>query len=132
MKFRRRANSVARDEVFLNLTSLIDVIFVLLLFFVVTTTFSRPTQLKIDLPEAASGTPVRCTISSGSSPASLAACSARTRQGNCGGVAPYPRLTTPTLRPRAWQWAIRLRIIGVLPVPPTVILPTTTTGTGAR
>ena len=57
MKFRRRANSVARDEVFLNLTSLIDVIFVLLLFFVVTTTFSRPTQLKIDLPEAASGTP---------------------------------------------------------------------------
>ena len=57
MKFRRRANSVARDEVFLNLTSLIDVIFVLLLFFVVTTTFSRPTQLKVDLPEAASGTP---------------------------------------------------------------------------
>lgn len=61
MKFRRRANSVARDEVFLNLTSLIDVIFVLLLFFVVTTTFSRPTQLKIDLPEAASGTPPEAT-----------------------------------------------------------------------
>ncbi|WP_447592753.1 ExbD/TolR family protein [Aquipseudomonas campi] len=57
MKFRRRAGNVAREEVFLNLTSLIDVIFVLLLFFVVTTTFSRPTQLKIDLPEAQSGTP---------------------------------------------------------------------------
>ncbi|MBB2496410.1 ExbD/TolR family protein [Aquipseudomonas ullengensis] len=57
MKFRRRAGGVAREEVFLNLTSLIDVIFVLLLFFVVTTTFSRPTQLKIELPEAVSGTP---------------------------------------------------------------------------
>ena len=55
MKFRRRAGGAAREEVFLNLTSLIDVIFVLLLFFVVTTTFSRPSQLKIDLPEASSG-----------------------------------------------------------------------------
>lgn len=54
MKFRRRAGGAAREEVFLNLTSLIDVIFVLLLFFVVTTTFSRPSQLKIDLPEASS------------------------------------------------------------------------------
>lgn len=57
MKFRRKAGGVAREEVFLNLTSLIDVIFVLLLFFVVTTTFSRPNQLKIELPEATSGTP---------------------------------------------------------------------------
>jgi biopolymer transport protein ExbD len=55
VKFRRRAGGAAREEVFLNLTSLIDVIFVLLLFFVVTTTFSRPSQLKIDLPEASSG-----------------------------------------------------------------------------
>jgi biopolymer transport protein ExbD len=57
VKFRRRAGGVAREEVFLNLTSLIDVIFVLLLFFVVTTTFSRPSQLKIQLPEASSGNP---------------------------------------------------------------------------
>jgi biopolymer transport protein ExbD len=57
VKFRRRAGNVAREEVFLNLTSLIDVIFVLLLFFVVTTTFSRPNQLKIELPEASSGSP---------------------------------------------------------------------------
>ncbi|MBM7060984.1 biopolymer transporter ExbD [Pseudomonas sp. UL073] len=61
MKFRRRAGNVAREEVFLNLTSMIDVIFVLLLFFVVTTSFSRPTQLKIDLPEAASGEPAEAT-----------------------------------------------------------------------
>ena len=57
MKFRRRAGGAAREEVTLNLTSLIDVIFVLLLFFVVTTTFSRPSQLKIKLPEASSSTP---------------------------------------------------------------------------
>ncbi|MBX9914454.1 MAG: biopolymer transporter ExbD [Pseudomonadaceae bacterium] len=57
MKFRRKAGGAAREEVTLNLTSLIDVIFVLLLFFVVTTTFSRPNQLKIELPEAASGAP---------------------------------------------------------------------------
>ncbi|CAD5108808.1 ExbD/TolR family protein [Zestomonas carbonaria] len=57
MKFRRRAGNVAREEVFLNLTSMIDVIFVLLLFFVVTTTFIRPSQMKVELPEAVSGTP---------------------------------------------------------------------------
>lgn len=61
MKFRRRNGSAARDDVFINLASLIDVIFVLLLFFVVTTTFSRPTQLKVELPEAVSGTPPEAT-----------------------------------------------------------------------
>lgn len=34
------------------LTPMIDVIFVLLLFFVVTTTFTRESHLKVDLPEA--------------------------------------------------------------------------------
>ncbi|MEH3022940.1 MAG: biopolymer transporter ExbD [Pseudomonas oryzihabitans] len=52
MKFRRRAGGAAREEVYINLASFIDVIFVLLLFFVVTATFSRPSQLKIELPEA--------------------------------------------------------------------------------
>ncbi|MCS3837200.1 biopolymer transport protein ExbD [Pseudomonas sp. JAI111] len=37
--------------------SLIDVVFVLLLFFVVTTTFTRETQLRVELPEAVSGSP---------------------------------------------------------------------------
>jgi biopolymer transport protein ExbD len=37
--------------------SLIDVVFILLLFFVVTTTFTRESQLKVELPEASSGTP---------------------------------------------------------------------------
>ena len=54
MKFRRRR---VRENIELNMVSLIDIVFVLLLFFVVTTTFTRETQLKVDLPEAASGTP---------------------------------------------------------------------------
>ena len=53
MKFRRKP----RENIEINLASLIDVVFILLLFFVVTTTFTRETQLKVDLPEAASGTP---------------------------------------------------------------------------
>jgi biopolymer transport protein ExbD len=53
VKFRRKP----RENIELNLASLIDVVFILLLFFVVTTTFTRETQLKVELPEAASGTP---------------------------------------------------------------------------
>lgn len=53
MRFKRgRGNSASRDEIYINLASLIDIIFVLLLFFVVTTTFVRQNQLKIELPEA--------------------------------------------------------------------------------
>ncbi|MGF6557987.1 biopolymer transport protein ExbD [Pseudomonas sp. S30_BP2TU TE3576] len=51
MKFRRKQ----RENVDINLVSLIDVVFVLLLFFVVTTTFTRETQLRVELPEAVSG-----------------------------------------------------------------------------
>ncbi len=55
MKFRRKP----RENVEINLASLLDVVFILLLFFVVSTTFTRETQLKIELPEAASGEPPR-------------------------------------------------------------------------
>lgn len=42
-----------RDEVpEINLTPLIDVVFLLLIFFMVTTTFERQARLKVDLPEA--------------------------------------------------------------------------------
>ena len=51
MKFRRNRQ---RENVDINLASLIDVVFVLLLFLVVTTTFTRETQLRVELPEAAS------------------------------------------------------------------------------
>ena len=53
MKFRRKP----RETVDITLASLIDVVFILLLFFVVTTTFTRETQLRVDLPEAVSGSP---------------------------------------------------------------------------
>ena len=48
MKFRRQR----LDDVNINLTPLIDVVFLLLIFFMVSTTFTRETQLSIDLPEA--------------------------------------------------------------------------------
>jgi biopolymer transport protein ExbD len=48
MKFQPRP---VRD-VDVNLTALIDVVFLLLIFFMVTTTFERHAELKIDLPEA--------------------------------------------------------------------------------
>ena len=51
MNFRRRT----RVETDINLTPLIDVVFLLLIFFMVSTTFTRETQLKVDLPESASG-----------------------------------------------------------------------------
>ncbi len=38
----------------INLTPLIDVVFLLLIFFMVTTTFSKEAQIKLQLPEAAS------------------------------------------------------------------------------
>ena len=53
MKFRRQT----RDEVGINLTPLIDVVFLLLIFFMVSTTFTREAHLSIDLPEA-EGKPV--------------------------------------------------------------------------
>ena len=48
MKFRRSK----RSEATVDLTPLIDVVFLLLIFFMVSTTFIRETQLKINLPEA--------------------------------------------------------------------------------
>jgi biopolymer transport protein ExbD len=49
MKFQRRQN---RDNLRVNLTPLIDTVFLLLIFFMMTTTFNRESQLNIDLPEA--------------------------------------------------------------------------------
>lgn len=49
MNFRKNP----KDEIEIGLTPLIDVVFILLIFFMVTTTFNRNSELKIDLPEAA-------------------------------------------------------------------------------
>lgn len=48
MKFQRHQ----ADEINVNLTPLIDVVFLLLIFFMVSTTFTRETQLEVDLPQA--------------------------------------------------------------------------------
>ncbi|MBU2705215.1 biopolymer transporter ExbD [Zooshikella marina] len=48
MKFQRQT----REDVSVNLTPLIDVVFLLLIFFMVTTTFTKESHLEIDLPEA--------------------------------------------------------------------------------
>lgn len=48
MKFQRRIT----EELSINLTPLIDVVFLLLIFFMVSTTFTRETRLAVNLPEA--------------------------------------------------------------------------------
>lgn len=50
MRFRDRPT----EDLEINLTPLIDVVFLLLIFFMVSTTFSKETQLRIKLPEASS------------------------------------------------------------------------------
>ena len=48
MQFRRQKN----QELSVNLTPLIDVVFLLLIFFMVSTSFTKETHLSLDLPEA--------------------------------------------------------------------------------
>ena len=48
MQFQRRQ----RQAVQVSMTPMIDVVFLLLIFFMVTTTFNRETELQIQLPEA--------------------------------------------------------------------------------
>jgi len=47
-----RLQNHAKEEPNVDLTSLIDVVFLLLIFFMVSTTFERESVLKVDLPEA--------------------------------------------------------------------------------
>jgi biopolymer transport protein ExbD len=49
MKFQRHVKST---DVHIDLTSLIDVVFILLLFFILTTSFVRESVIRINLPEA--------------------------------------------------------------------------------
>ena len=51
MQFR---NQQAESDADINLTPLIDVVFLLLIFFMVTTTFSREAQIRLQLPAAES------------------------------------------------------------------------------
>lgn len=47
-----RLSSTRPEDPEINMTSLIDVVFLLLIFFMVSTTFERQAVLKVDLPEA--------------------------------------------------------------------------------
>ncbi|MEM7364498.1 MAG: biopolymer transporter ExbD [Pseudomonadota bacterium] len=66
MNFSRRE----RQDVDVNLTPLIDVVFLLLIFFMVSTTFTRESHMAINLPEATPeasplrATPIEISISS--------------------------------------------------------------------
>lgn len=52
MKFKRQHT----DMVEVNLTPMLDVVFLLLIFFMVSTTFTKESHLTIDLPEASAST----------------------------------------------------------------------------
>lgn len=53
-----RLQTRRREDPDVNLTALIDVVFLLLIFFMVSTTFERETEISIELPEA-SGQPIQ-------------------------------------------------------------------------
>lgn len=57
MKFRRQSNAA---EVGVDLTSLIDAVFILLIFFMLSSTFTKESHLEITLPQS-SGEPVQST-----------------------------------------------------------------------
>jgi biopolymer transport protein ExbD len=52
-----RLQSRSRDEPEINVISLVDVLLVLVLFFMVSTSFLRETEISLQLPEATSDTP---------------------------------------------------------------------------
>lgn len=56
MQFRTQ---LQEDDSGVNLTPLIDVVFLLLIFFMVSTTFDTNSELKIELPEASAKQPIK-------------------------------------------------------------------------
>jgi biopolymer transport protein ExbD len=52
-----KLRSTERPAVEITLTPLIDILFIVLMFLVMTATFSRRTFVRVDLPEAATGVP---------------------------------------------------------------------------
>ena len=58
MVFRERKRSKSVD---LNVTSLVDVLFLLLIFFMLTTTFKHAGELELNLPESSTAGPANAT-----------------------------------------------------------------------
>ena len=52
----RRSRFSRQDELDINMTPLIDMVFILLIFFIVTTSFVRETRVAVDRPEASTAT----------------------------------------------------------------------------
>ena len=52
-----RMRASKREELSVNLTPLIDVVFLLLIFFMVSTSFTRESEIVVDLPEASNKKP---------------------------------------------------------------------------
>ena len=52
----RRSRFSRQDELDINMTPLIDMVFILLIFFIVTTSFVRETGVAVDRPEASTAT----------------------------------------------------------------------------
>ncbi|MEL0035841.1 MAG: biopolymer transporter ExbD [Gammaproteobacteria bacterium] len=53
--------NTSKREMSINLTPLIDVVFLLLIFFMVSTSFTRETQIELELPKA-EGTPLEIDV----------------------------------------------------------------------
>ena len=54
---RRRSIEAADDSNEVNLTPMLDVVFIMLIFFIVTTSFIKESGVEIDRPEASAATP---------------------------------------------------------------------------
>jgi len=53
--------SASRDDFVIDVAPLVDVLFTLLIFFSLTSSFLRESGIKVNLPEAAAGTPIEHT-----------------------------------------------------------------------
>ncbi|GAB2801270.1 biopolymer transporter ExbD [Halomonas shantousis] len=54
---RRRLSNASDDATEVNLTPMLDVVFIMLIFFIVTTSFIKESGVEIERPEAASASP---------------------------------------------------------------------------
>ena len=58
----RKLHSNERDDVEINLSPMIDMVFILLIFFIVTTVFVEETGVEVNKPEAAASIQLKKTV----------------------------------------------------------------------
>jgi biopolymer transport protein ExbD len=59
---RRSFTSSDSDNVEINLSAMIDMVFILLIFFIVTTVFVEETGIEVNKPEAAAAVPLESNL----------------------------------------------------------------------